>query len=469
MRLGTSLNRLRMGHLLESYLLVGLAFAVPTWFVLSSYFSVDVPASLIFFGNDGWCDPSSSGLGVHCFGDFNERFMIDPTQPLPWPNNLEMSPIGPFITWSADFFARIVEPKFVLFGIASVYAFALLVPAYFASRGRNFRDAILVFVLIGPLSYPFIISMDRLNNLALVVPFLLLFTFGLIRDKSSLTLFASIACIAVKPQFVLLVLAPLALRRWKLAIKVLVIGTVVDLFLIVTAGLGDFGRVKEYISASLNYGQGLYSIYSDFPPNAALIRAIFFFTQYLDGPAGFIAGKPISLSGLIDKYSPLIQLCILLLVAIGFVLNGRRLSPIWIGISSLIASALLVGDYVAPYYLAISLPIAAIVFGDDHLEQMNPVLTSEHRQLGRGFERMENGLKHLLLIALALSIAPILIPRIPTSLIPTIVADDGRLVSLSVPLASLCWMLLLILVPWSPSIAKWLLKSSKKSSGARVT
>ena len=49
--------------------------------VIASYYQVNYFASLIFVQNDGWCKIPEGSIGVHCFGDFNERFMQSITDP----------------------------------------------------------------------------------------------------------------------------------------------------------------------------------------------------------------------------------------------------------------------------------------------------------------------------------------------------------------------------------------------------
>ena len=104
----------RVGNQILLYSLILHSLAVPLAWILSSYFKIDIPASLLLDGDDGWCSPVTEGFGIHCFADFHERFLLTDMTLSPNGNNLELSPIGPFFTSIANFGSAHTSPRFIL-------------------------------------------------------------------------------------------------------------------------------------------------------------------------------------------------------------------------------------------------------------------------------------------------------------------------------------------------------------------
>ena len=135
---------------LASITILSQAISVLWTWILSSYFKVDVPGTLMFRGDDGWCVPGIEGLGNHCFGDFNERFNPNSTPfSVAYPNNLELSPIGPYLTYFANFFADLSNPKIILLFFYFLSILLVLLPLVMCTQSYPLFLKIVIVSIFG--------------------------------------------------------------------------------------------------------------------------------------------------------------------------------------------------------------------------------------------------------------------------------------------------------------------------------
>ena len=350
-----------LGWMLIGLLGLQLALAVPLAWVLDSYFNVNVPASLMFFGKDGWCDIATEGVGTHCFGDFHERFLIDSSLPIPWPNNLQLSPIGPLLTGIADSVAVFLPSRLVLSVVILVYATCLIVPSVWAARGRPWPLTFLIVGIAGIATYPFIVTMDRLNSVALTVPLILAYLLALAKDNSRGVLLSVLVLSVIKPQFVVLYLVLIAHRHWRAAMVGALASVASCLVLIVGAGGGDLGRISQWFAATSRYGSGLGPHAENFTPiNVSLSRLVFVATSTLESIQHVLFGSHLPLWASVHPVLVFIQAWVFLLATVTLVLWGGRIPPVALGIAALVLSTLVLGEYVAAYYLVFALPVGAL-------------------------------------------------------------------------------------------------------------
>jgi len=245
--------------------------------VLSHYFSFDPVASLIFFADDGHCLAATEGLGVHCFGDYayvrNAIASGDPWGAqfrLPYPS-LAIAPIllglGAEVLFSS-FNAGLVLYMFCLLAAVSSIWLFVIVP-----DSRIFLSTkILSVLVVGPLSLPALAILDRGNSTGFVVPVLLLLIVGIRRNRFSLVAVGIILASAVKPQFLLLVLILVSVRKLKLAI-----GTVLVAGLFQLGAYAPFGsRAPEFLVQTVRnmVGFGAHeTLINGHPTNVSLANA----------------------------------------------------------------------------------------------------------------------------------------------------------------------------------------------------
>jgi hypothetical protein len=358
----TARRKTSLGWMLLGLLGLQLGLAAPMAWALDSYFNVNVPASLMFFGKDGWCDIDTEGVGRHCFGDFHERFLIDPYGPQPWANNLEMSPIGPVITGLANWLATIFMSRFVLAIFILIYAACLIAPAIWASRRLPWPLGLLVVGITGVATYPFLATMDRLNNVALTVPLILVFLVALSTRNRRGILISVLALTVIKPQFIVLYLVLVAHRQIRVAVVGVLASTASCLALVVGAGGGDFGRITQWLAAISGYGSGvtLHRVEFFTPINVSFSRLIFLGSTALESLQQVLFGGHAPVWAGVHLVLIPIQTWLFILAAVILAVWGGRIPPVALGVAALVLSSLVLGEYVAAYYLSFALPVCAL-------------------------------------------------------------------------------------------------------------
>lgn len=331
------------------------------WWIQESYFEIDVPASLSYVGADGWCNPATEGIGIHCFGDFSERWRLDYEQPLPWPTNLELTPIGPFLSGFATLISQVIDPRLVLAAVIVLYAACLLVPALWASRNYSWIIKGICLGLFGFATYPFLSAMDRLNVVALLCPLLLLISLAFMRGNAlSLAGYVLLAGM-VKPQALLLVVLLACLKRLQLAAVTFILGFASIGFLVVLAGGGDMRRLGDYLGAAQGYGSGRLSRMDEgWPTNVSFMRMMYVVSEQLDALLRNW-GINLNTTPFVLDNSTLVQIVTtiaFLTLAISIRSSVGRLEVLSV---ALFATFIVPGEFVAPYYLVFALPVAALM------------------------------------------------------------------------------------------------------------
>ena len=342
---------------------IGLSVAIGSWWVLVSYFELDVPASLMWVGDDGWCRLPDEGIGVHCFGDFNERVAqnIDDFSYPAWPNNLETSPIGPFVTYLADLVATYSNPRTSLLVFAVLYAVALLTPIVVFSYLLRWPERLMVVGLLGVGTYPFLAVMDRLNSIALAVPLMAGFLYSVFKHRDKLCIVTIVMLASVKPSFAILALYPLAQRRY-LHFLAAFSGTVLAVVtLIVVAGGGKTERIGEWLGVVANYGSGYRSVIDGNPPNASFARLIYVVGEAIDHVIPDPLLSQVKLADVAILYALPLAAAISTFLLVSLVAMGKRIRPLDIAVALLAVSSLGFGSYIAAYYIVFSLAVAAIL------------------------------------------------------------------------------------------------------------
>lgn len=198
--------------------------AIPLWWIVGNYLGLSVSSIISFKPDDGWCDPQTQGLGTHCFGDYYYP-ALRAGSPESWSENAPthaytpsgMIPhvLGNFINGSG--LSRIgVAAYLVVLGISGLSA------ALAAGLAQKRYPVPMVLFCLGVGTYPFLMALDRGNSVVLVVPALLWFARALFRDQWWAVAGSIFVATLIRPQFLILVLVLLAVRKWKQGIVVAV-------------------------------------------------------------------------------------------------------------------------------------------------------------------------------------------------------------------------------------------------------
>lgn len=216
-------SEVKQNHSVQDLVVIGVLWLIPftvfLWFIYGSYFGVNVFASISYFGDDGWCDASSDGLGRHCFGDFYSVIdLLDRVNP--WQPNLAVNPYSATALVPFWILKQAIKLGFlhtrvalVLYQIAlfSAVSFAFI----FALKGKSTEKKAIIFLVIGPLSMPALAVLDRGNSAGFLVPVLLMYiVFAVNRNYLGLLCAVTIAAM-IKPHYGLLIVIFIPLRMWR--------------------------------------------------------------------------------------------------------------------------------------------------------------------------------------------------------------------------------------------------------------
>lgn len=417
-----------------SICLVLLGIAIPTAWALASYYNVDIPATLIFFGNDGWCDIGREGVGTHCFGDFHERFQLPDIRQSPSGNNLELSPIGPYITSLADLFAAFMGSRRVLLLVIVGYLCMCICPVFlvYMHRGSIFGNVCLA--TLGTGSYAVLAALDRLNNVMLCPPLLLAYLYAVKERNLTLLTFSIAGLVVIKPQFIFLSLVFLILdgdriRALFRALSASILSVFLVSSLVMSAGNWKIDRLKQYIHFVTTYSQQgggkMHALLSWYPPNYSFLKPLYLAALSFRQPG---IGETVN-----------IQIIIRLLVVISFLLPLilfwlRRVVIPHIDVAGIliIFSALATGCYVAGYYTIVNMVLVCFCSISRTSECKHQIMRSS--QSRHALYRLRI-CKNLLAIGLSFSIVPIVVPIYSLSSMKFIRDDMGR-VATATPLIS---------------------------------
>ena len=211
---------------IASYLVALFLSSVGLWIFLSSYFDIEILASISFFAQDRHCAPSSQGIGVHCFGDYYHPLNAA-KQTFPWFGYIPY-PAAPLSLFKP--FATIENltnsSRFALAVYMTILVISVAMPSIWVANKADPTFGTTIFVLSGPFSFAGMIVLDRGNLVGLLAPLVLLFLVGLKNTNLNQIHLAIIASAVIKPQFALLAIVFLLInegRSFLLSIRLLVL------------------------------------------------------------------------------------------------------------------------------------------------------------------------------------------------------------------------------------------------------
>lgn len=403
-----------------------LGVAVVSWWVLGSYFGVDVFASISFVGPDGWCVVPDESIGNHCFGDYAAIRFENIFQPLAGPEAVyPVSARFPrVIPWLVQVIATYRTGLIVYIALS---ALAMLAPIAWTVRCFSWNTRIQILILAGVVTVPFITVIDRGQVLAFAIALIFVFAYSIHREAYWVAALTIVPVAAIKPQFALLAVVLIALRQWRPFVLAL-IGTL----FVITAPFLIYGSdalqaFKQWLAVSNSWASSV-PMSLTWPPNLSFSsttrRAFDLFTSQISNLSGGWHSHE-ELSAVSD--APFIRLaqlftviCVLILVV-----RGKRIDVLYlVAAAAALASFSLNVSYV--YYSAIAVPVFMLMI----------VRTS---RVAGSFGLSSKWLGSTLSIAIVASLTPIIIPISEVT--------PGKPVANLIPLiATSAWMLFLILL-----------------------
>lgn len=359
---------------------LGLLVALPAIWVSSQYFGKDVAASLSYPARDGWCEVGvSPDMGFHCFGDYasqaltaehdfglgNRDFTKGPYTGDPnVAYNSLYTPVGQFPHVVSDllrlgFAGR--QPAFYTY-----FAFlllAVLTPAiWLAWLWRRSALALMPLIVIGLGALPVLAALDRANSAGFVVPLLVAFVLFLRRDPPWLSPAMAVGAALIRPQFALVLLALLALGRWRSAVAAAasIVALTVASFALTAGGLT--ASLSAWWTNLTQFQGGAGNITLPAPANISTARSLVGFGQWVGNLPGPFGSAGDWFASTVFR-NPLVPTALLALLTAIIFFVCRRSIPRSVVIVVPLAIAATASTVSPVYYLTFAVIIAAVVIG----------------------------------------------------------------------------------------------------------
>lgn len=287
---------------LVGLLAIGLALAVPLMWA-SSYFQVTPSEALSYQAADAsefqWCDPATQGLGVRCFGDYRVpvRFIREGdvwNHPTGTPIPYTATGMVPYAA-AAGLEQTVVGPRGTLFLYLVLMAVFMLTPAVLAARrAGSWPGRVITVLLLGAAAAPVLIIFDRGGDVGFVIPFLLAFGLWLGRDPPWVAPAAVVVAASIRPQYILLALAFVALRRWRALAASIVVSVAVGLSAFAIWPGGFTSNVSSWWRTVATHS-GVRDPVGDYPSNLSATRSVGAIARGvgLDSVVGFLRENPL--------------------------------------------------------------------------------------------------------------------------------------------------------------------------------
>ena len=205
-----SFSRVFLG-LYGTLLFIGLLSMV----IASSYFGLRPMEMLSFKADDKWCDQVTSGVGNHCFSDYQTPInLVKEANPWVFGNSFTPTAMFPHILsgWAKYGF---IGPEFTLYLYLIIGIIAISLPVFFALHSVSIFIRIPSALSLSVLSTAGLNSLDRGTSAIFATPFIYLAAREFINKNSRNILIWVLLASFIRPQFILLSLFLLALPAIK--------------------------------------------------------------------------------------------------------------------------------------------------------------------------------------------------------------------------------------------------------------
>ena len=232
-----------------------LAIAIFIQQFLPGYLGYSTIVANSFQTNDGWCEPQSEGIGVHCFGDFYYPLTFIGREN-PWEGVINPYPPTSLILYQPfDWLAGITMPRIALSVFLISIIISLVFPILhlrFVSKeitNKNFAFLLLVTLTCAPA----LMSIDRGNIQLFLIPPLYMFLRGCLLSNEKQVMVYGLICVFIKPQFVVLAFVIYSLVGLKKTIKWMLISVLIYIltFLIYLRSFPN--NILDWINQTLSF------------------------------------------------------------------------------------------------------------------------------------------------------------------------------------------------------------------------
>jgi hypothetical protein len=289
--LKTTLNKLVTGFIDFATKTPTVAVLLPVqglsiffWWVGGSYLGFDVFASRSYWSFDDWCDPSTQGLGVHCWGDYYALAnVLESGNPYFLGEGSTLYPAAGLVPFM--FFKWLTDLTGVLWLGLALYLLLMsgliTYSTWVATNRQSFEKRVLITSTLVLLSPAVLVTLDRGNSAGFLVP-LLIWLFVSIRDHNSQHTIISMALLSViKPHYGVLAVAFILAGRAKEGSSALGLGITLNILpflafwpkefpsnILIWAntffGYQDYGSVTGFWPQNISFSQGIYIFFYSF-------------------------------------------------------------------------------------------------------------------------------------------------------------------------------------------------------------
>ena len=343
------------------FFLSACAFALQA--LLPSYFNFKTSEAISARLDDGpWCNPYKQGIGVHCFGDFYYGMQF-PNEINPWSGQL--NPYPPFATFFYKPFIFVFNHtnqnhiSLILYLLLSLAC--VMFPALHIFKTRKCDSITTISMIVVSITCaPVLMSIDRGNIQTILIPFLYIFSLGVMENSTKKIFISGIFLVLFKPQFALLGLVFLSGREFKKLIMWVVLSSSLSLFAIALypnnliknfdSYLKGLGKFQQYVNpGSLN------------PANISIANSWSTIERILTTIYPNISTK--DPYGRWTFYPLIVTILLLIIVVLSLIILGKYRSRFEI-LFTILSVSILFTNVSFAYYLLVYLPPLLFIVGD---------------------------------------------------------------------------------------------------------
>ena len=243
-------------------------------FFLSSYSNYRLTEAISYNTNDGWCDPSTQGIGNHCFGDYYYPLSLA-TSDSPWsgsPNPyppLALAVYKPFEYLTDVLGARSALLTYIGFLIACLVGTLIFVIKKNKLQGMNYT--LVLLATVG--SAPILSVIDRGNSAILLFPIVYFWIVSVKNRNPNHILILSCMAASLRPQFLSLCLILLFLGDIKFFVMSIILSFLSIFLSFILFGNNVFTNFVHWAVQIIRY-QEYAAVASIFPVNVSFSNSI---------------------------------------------------------------------------------------------------------------------------------------------------------------------------------------------------
>ena len=258
------------------------------WWVAGSYLGFDIYSSRMYWSADGACDPTTQGLGVHCWSDYYYLITaLESGNPysVSEPTLYPAAGLAPFMVFK--FLTDVTGISWLglaayLFTMTALIAYSV----WFATKGQSFERRVLTFSALVLLSPAVLATLDRGNSVGFLIPTLVWLFSSIQNQKSPQTAMALALLSLIKPHYGVVALAFILAGRVKVGSWALGIGATLNLLAFFVFWPREFPN-NLFIWANTLFGYQDYATVTGlWPQNISFSQSIYLMFYSVDVASG---------------------------------------------------------------------------------------------------------------------------------------------------------------------------------------